>query len=73
MRTEDLEKVHLALNIVGATLAVYFTARMVVGPDGMKTLKMAGIRSAARFAKRQGEWWTSAGAKLDSTYWKVAS
>lgn len=73
MKTEDMERLHLAINIVGAALAVYFTARMVIGPDGMKTIKMAGIRTASRFAKRQGEWWTSTGSKLDSTYWKVAS
>lgn len=69
---KTLDRLYMVLNVMGAALAVYITARMLVGPDAVKTVKMASVRSAARFAKRQGAFWTEAGGKLDSTYWKIA-
>jgi hypothetical protein len=72
MEKDTLAKVVTVMNIVISGLVIYTTIKLIVGPDGFKTARMASVRYAARFAKQQGEWWTTAGNKLDSTYYKIA-
>jgi hypothetical protein len=67
------KRILTTVEIATTVLAGYMILRMLAGPDGMKTVFMFSTRGAARFAKRQGEWWTEVGGKLDSVYWKIAA